>query len=92
MDANYLKEMLKIGTSIDHNFIDEFYDILFDSNTIFCINLDTILEWLELNRKEFVKSLKNKKRFKENTDYIVRTNVEGTHHRKKEIWFTKEAF
>lgn len=59
--SEYLKELLKIGTTIDHNFINEFSRILTDPDEEFSVHIDTIISWLELDRKEFIRNLKRGK-------------------------------
>lgn len=91
--SDYLKELLKIGTSIDHQFIDEFYDILTNPEDKFSVNLDTIVAWLKLDRKEFVRNLKRSNRLVENQDYIIeKSKYTGMSHNRQDIWLTKRAF
>ncbi len=90
--SEYLKELLKIGTTIDHVFIDEFYQILTDPDEKFSIHMDTIISWLELDRKEFIRNMKKSKRLSENDDYVIEFNYSGQNYRRQDIWFTKEAF
>lgn len=87
--SKYLKELLKIGTEIDHQFIDDFYKILTNSDETFCINLDAIIYWLELNRKEFLRDLMTKTKFKENIDYVIKNSHDVG---QQDIWFTVSAF
>ena len=41
--SEYLKELLKIGTTINHEFIDEFYDILAGPDDKFSVKVDLLI-------------------------------------------------
>lgn len=94
--SQYLKELLKIGTTIDHQFIDEFYDILSRPEDQFSVPIDSIVAWLDIDRKGFLKHLKTNKHLIENKDYIIGNNkikpIKHGGHNKLELFFSKDAF
>jgi len=90
-------EFLKKYTTISNKFINDFYKIFdekaFENDSLFIINHELLVKWLELKskKKEFVKTLKNS--YKINVDYIVKEiNKKGSGGKKNKIYMlTTEA-
>ena len=65
------KDLIKLFTSVPHDFIDDFFDIISASSNgeVFSIDIEKAAKWLAANKRVLTKTLRRS--YAINTDYIV---------------------
>ena len=90
-----IREFLKKFSTLNNNFIDDFYNIYDpDKNLLndFSINIDTIAKWINTRKRKLKETLVNT--YTKNIDYTITKEKEGkiSKSNKEIIMLTPECF
>ena len=90
-----IREFLKKFSTLNNNFIDDFYNIYDPDKNIlndFSINIDTIAKWINTRKRKLKETLVNT--YTKNIDYKVTMEKEGkiSKSNKEIIMLTPECF
>ena len=85
-------EIIKVFTKIPSDFVDDFYSIIEKNTTDYPINVDIVCKWLQITKKQFLRTLHNS--YKINEDYTEEYNTITTTkgHNYKKIMLSIDCF
>lgn len=68
------KDLIKLFTSVPHDFVDDFYHILAEDKgeTIFPISIEVVAKWLKIRKSALTQTLRES--YEKGTDYVVHTH------------------